>query len=490
MASEESRIMQEKYLQLKREYGKTSVILQEFGRDIKERYHIGHQLEGTVRSQSAQFHLAVHRSLNLKRAVKSYYLGDANLETNRVLFSSHPVQDFDMILGEIKALTELTHPNIIRLHEVFIDQKFLHLVLDLCKGGELFDLIVNDRLLTNDAMAIFIQILEGVKYMHEKGFAHRGLCLENVLFADSDKKKIKIIGLSGASRSISGFKMKYGSPMYMAPEVFAENYNEKCDVWSLGVIFYTMVVGHQPFQARSFPDLKKKVQSRDVIKSPNYKNLEKDTKKFIHLLLASKKRPSAGEIFEVPFVKRFLSQNNKIAVKRLIRTVKSIRIDTVYSIKVRFSNKLKIAIYKILSPFNVLHDLNALDGLWREFDVNGTEVLMEADLVNNIERILSKPDLSTKAHQMLKKFDLDKRGCITKDEFVGLLCDISDKAIIRQAFNLLDTNEDGFIGPEDFDAYFNVDDYENLRKMMTDTLDNDKMDFETFSVLVTKFVSS
>ena len=488
MENSQVQIIQEKYLNTKRLVGRTAVLLHEFGKNIKERYHISSLLPGTVRSQNAQFHVAVHRGLDLKRAVKSYYLGDACLETNRVIFSKHPLQDFDLILNEVRALCELSHPNLVRLYEVFIDQKYIHLVMDLCKGGELFDVIMNDRLLTVDAMSIFIQILDGVRYIHEKGFAHRGLCLENVLFQDNDKKKIKITGFSGACKSSDGFRFKYGSPMYMAPEVFNDNYDEKCDVWSAGVIFYTMVVGHQPFQARSFPDLKKKVQDKHIIKSPQYKSLEKETKKFIQMLLSSKKRPSSAEVHSSAFVKKFLSQNNKLAIKRLMRTVKSIRIDSSFTIKVKFSNKLKIAVYKILAPLNVLHDSNSLDCLWREFDVNGTEVLMEADLVNNIERILSKPDLSAKAHHILKKFDLDKRGCVTKDEFVGLLCDLTDKAVIRQAFNILDKDEDGLIGPEDFDDYFNMPDYDNLKKMMLETLEKDKIDFETLCVLITKFV--
>jgi Ca2+-binding EF-hand superfamily protein len=170
--------------------------------------------------------------------------------------------------------------------------------------------------------------------------------------------------------------------------------------------------------------------------------------------------------------------------------VKSIRNDYGFSLKVRLGNKLKIAVYKILSPLNLLHDITSLEALWVELDSNGLDVIMESDLVHNIETLLSKSELSEKAFNMLKKFDLDSRGCVSKDEFIGLLVEISDKSLIRQAFNSLDQDSDGLIDSSDFDSYFKTADYEGLKKLFQESLEKSKVDFETFFVLVTKFVVS
>jgi calcium-dependent protein kinase len=475
---------------MKRTISKTSVILYDFSQDIREKYHIGHLMEGTVRSQIAQFHCCHHRDLNMKRVVKTYYISDAQLTTAGLFFRSHPIQDFDLILNEIRALSELNHPSILRLYEVYMTEKYIHLVLEYLKGGEVYDSLTFDRFGLNESVAVLIQLLEAVKYMHEKGYAHRALCVENLMFVGNDKKRVKIIGFSGAAKTTFGFRQRFGSPMYMAPEVFNQDYDEKCDVWALGVIFFTMVCGHQPFQSNNFNDLMKKITKVNYISSANYKNLDKEVKKFIKKILVVKNRPSADKILKFPLILKYLSENNKKVIKRLIKSVKSIRNDYGFSLKVRLGNKLKIAVYKILSPLNLLHDITSLEALWVELDSNGLDVIMESDLVHNIETLLSKSELSEKAFNMLKKFDLDSRGCVSKDEFIGLLVEISDKSLIRQAFNSLDQDSDGLIDSSDFDSYFKTADYEGLKKLFQESLEKSKVDFETFFVLVTKFVVS
>ena len=490
MESEELAYMIEKYRFMKSGIPKTSVILYDFSEDIREKYHIGNIMEGTARSDIAQFHFCIHRDLNLKRIVKSYYIADGQMTNAGIIFNSHPLQDFDLILNEILALSELNHPSIVRLYEVYMTEKYVHLVMEHLKGGELFDALSYDSLGINESISILIQLLEAIKYMHEKGYAHRGLCIENILFVGTDKKRLKLIGFNGAAKSPFKVRDRYGSPMYMAPEVFHQDYDEKCDIWSLGVIFFTMVCGHQPFQSNSFNDLMKKVAKTDFISSPNWKNLDKEVKNFIKKILVCKDRPSADKILNFPLIKRFLNENNKQLIKRLIKSVKSLRDDLGFSHKVKLGNKLKISVYKILSPLNLIHDLITLENLWLELDSNGLDVVMEADLVQSIETLLSKPELSEKAFNMLKKFDSDNRGCVSKDEFIGLLVEINDKALVRQAFNILDQDSDGLVDSNDFDYYFKTSDYDGLKKLIQECFEKSKLDFETFFILVTKYIVS
>lgn len=488
METEELKFMQDKYVEMKGSIAKSTAVLHEFGGNIREKYHIGYPLEGTIHSSIAQFRNCIHRDLNLKRAIKSYYIADAIFSNSSVSFTSHSLMNFELILNEIKALSELNHPNLLRLYDVYFDSKYIHLVTDFCKGGELFELLYQDRLSVDDSLGIYIQIIEAIKFIHSKGYCHRGLCIENIMFADNDKKKVKIIGFSGAVKVNGPMRYKYGSPMYMAPEVFQDNYTELCDEWSAGVIFFTMVTGHQPFQSSDFHQLSKRVQNRDFIRSENWKTLPKLVKKFLKKILQIKNRPNAQKILEMPLIKKYQKENNKQAIKKLMRTIKSIKPESNFSQKIKLSNKIKIAVYKILSPFNVLHDLNGLEGLWNELDADGSEMLMESDIVNNIERVLNKQELSHRAHQIIKKFDLDRRGCVTKDEFIGLLCDLTDRNLLMQAFNILDFDCNGIISPADFDVYFKCTDYENLTKLMQEANGTTSLDYESFSLLVTKFV--
>lgn len=490
MESEELAYMKEKYRDMKSGISKTSVIIYDYSQDIREKYHIGNLIEGTVRSDIAQFHLCIHRDLNIKRIVKSYYISDGEMTSTGIIFKSHHIQDFDLILSEIRALSELNHPNIVRLYEVYMTEKYVHLVMEHLKGGELFDTLSYESLGISESLLILIQLLEATKYMHEKGYAHRGLCIENILFVGNDKKRVKMIGFNGAAKYSAGFQIRYGSPMYMAPEVFHQDYDEKCDIWSLGVIFFTMVCGHQPFQSDSFNEIMKKVVKIDYISSLNWKNMDKEVKKFIKSILVSKDRPSAGKILKLPLIQKYLNENNKQVIKRLIKSVKSIRNDLDFSHKVKLGNKLKISVYKILSPLNLIQDLIALEYLWLELDSNGLDVIMESDLAQSIESLLSRSELSEAAFNMLKKFDLDNKGCVSKDEFIGLLVEINDKALVRQAFDLLDQDSDGLIDPNDFDYYFKTSDYDGLKKLIQESLEKSKLDFETFYILITKFVVS
>lgn len=488
MDSEEQQFMQAKYMELKAGIQKTSTILHEFGRDIKERYHIGFPLEGSARSQIAKFRSCTHRDMGFKRAVKTYYIADGLLNNVGLNFQSHPQLNFTLIMNEIKALSELTHPNILRLYEVYFDSKYIHLVTEFCKGRELYDRLYVEGMTPENAVVIFIQILEGIKYMHSKGYVHRGLCIENVMFLDYEKKKIKIISFSGAVKYQEGLTEKYGSPMYMAPEVFAGNYDETCDVWSAGVIFFTMITGHQPFQSLFFNGLVKSITELNFIRSQEWLSTDKIIANFIKKILVLKNRPSAEVVLDFPLIRKHLNYQNKVAIKQLMRTVKSIKPESNFSMKIQLANKLRIIIYKILYPLNVLHDVASLERLWGELDLKNANFLMEKEIVNNIERVLNKQNMGNKAHQILKKFDLDKRGGVNKDEFIGLMCDISDKNLLMMAFNALDPLGKGSITPSDVDTYFEIKNYDNLEKLMVDAFDSTTLSYEDFYLLVTKYL--
>ena len=101
-------------------------------------------------------------------------------------------------------------------------------------------------------------LLEAVCYLHSKGIVHRDIKPENVVF--NDRNVLKLVDF-GTSRVISGKNMKqtHGTPYYIAPEVLKESYNEKCDIWSCGVIFYILISGLPPFNGRDDDEILEKV---------------------------------------------------------------------------------------------------------------------------------------------------------------------------------------------------------------------------------------
>uniref|UniRef100_A0A8C1HBG7 Calcium/calmodulin-dependent protein kinase type IV n=2 Tax=Cyprinus carpio TaxID=7962 RepID=A0A8C1HBG7_CYPCA len=160
--------------------------------------------------------------------------------------------DKKIVRTEIGVLLRLSHPNIIRLKEIFETEMEIFLILELVTGGELFDRIVERGYYSErDAAHVIKQILEAVAYLHENGVVHRDLKPENLLYADLSidaPLKIADFGLSKIIDEQVTMKTVCGTPGYCAPEILRGNaYGPEVDMWSVGVILYILLCGFEPF---------------------------------------------------------------------------------------------------------------------------------------------------------------------------------------------------------------------------------------------------
>ncbi|XP_059923237.1 calcium/calmodulin-dependent protein kinase type IV [Gadus macrocephalus] len=160
--------------------------------------------------------------------------------------------DKKIVRTEIGVLLRLSHPNIIRLKEIFETETNITLVLELVTGGELFDRIVERGYYSErDAAHVIHQILEAVAYLHENGVVHRDLKPENLLYEDMSLDaplKIADFGLSKIIDDQVPMKTVCGTPGYCAPEILRGNaYGPEVDMWSVGVILYILLCGFEPF---------------------------------------------------------------------------------------------------------------------------------------------------------------------------------------------------------------------------------------------------
>jgi serine/threonine protein kinase len=151
---------------------------------------------------------------------------------------------------EIDTMAYLRHDNLIALYDFFWDERNFYLILDLCRGGELFDYIVDhDQLDEPVAALVFQQIVAAIAYCHSVGVAHRDLKPENVLIVDFPYIKVADFGLCGFISDQQLMRTFCGSPCYCAPECLCRiQYDgRKSDIWSLGVILFAMVTGEHPW---------------------------------------------------------------------------------------------------------------------------------------------------------------------------------------------------------------------------------------------------
>jgi len=161
--------------------------------------------------------MCVHRESGAQRAVK-------------VLRKSHMDEDEKrMLFNEINILKEIDHPNIIKMYEFFEDEKRYYLVTEICKGGELFDEILQRGKFTErDGAILMKQVLSCINYCHQANIVHRDLKPENILLEQNkefDQIKIIDFGTSLVYDPNRNLDEKLGTPYYIAPEVLNKNYN-------------------------------------------------------------------------------------------------------------------------------------------------------------------------------------------------------------------------------------------------------------------------
>ncbi|KJE92045.1 Mark1 protein [Capsaspora owczarzaki ATCC 30864] len=166
------------------------------------------------------------------------------------------------LFREVRIMKMLDHPNIIKLYEVIDTPTTLYLVMEYASGGELFDfLVAHGKMKEKEARIKFRQIVSAVQYCHSRRVIHRDLKAENLLL-DADFN-IKIADFGFSNQFTPGDKLDTfcGSPPYAAPELFqGKKYDgPEVDIWSLGVILYTLISGSLPFDGSNLKELRERV---------------------------------------------------------------------------------------------------------------------------------------------------------------------------------------------------------------------------------------
>ena len=213
---------------------------------------------------------------------------------------------------EFQIMKQLDHPGIVKCYDTFESYAHDFLMLELCRGGELFDRIVQMTSFSETMAAdITYQVLSALRYMHGKGIVHRDLKPENLLLADDTPEslvKVTDFGLSHVLDAESHLMTEpCGTLAYIAPEILqmdageVAHYDKQVDVWSMGTIVYILLSGRPPFPQKNEKKCMKLIKKGEYqFKSPQWDPISEEAKAFISRMLVvdPKERATIGSLLE------------------------------------------------------------------------------------------------------------------------------------------------------------------------------------------------
>ncbi|TBU45432.1 Pkinase-domain-containing protein [Dichomitus squalens] len=250
-------------------------------------------------------------------------MGTHRLTGTRVAIKQIPKAMSAALTREIHHHRQLHHPHVTQLYEVIATESSIWLVTELCSGGELFDYLAEKgRLNEDEARVLFGQLCLAVAYVHEKGIVHRDLKLENVLLDERCRVKLGDFGFTREFEKGTLLETFCGTTGYAAPEMLlAKKYlGPEVDVWSLGVILYTLLTGTLPFDDDDESVMREKV-IRGVYDDPEW--LSDDARGLLSGILQVEptKRLTIAQILTHPWFTTIHKNPNRDSVRSAASTI-------------------------------------------------------------------------------------------------------------------------------------------------------------------------
>ena len=437
-----------------------------------------------------------NRITGSKRAMKVISKGD-----------NCSAEDDKEINNEIEILRTLDHPNILKIFEFYSSKESYSIVTELCQGGELFQEIVERGPFNENYSAyVMFQILSAINYCHKMKIIHRDLKPENILIIERDSNgmpRIKIADFGTSKLVEKGHVQRklVGSSYYIAPEVLKKHYDEKCDLWSCGVIMYILLSGRPPFGGDNDKEIMEKVivGKYDLETSP-FDKLSKSGKDLIQKLLTFEptKRITAEQALSHPWFKENKSKElfNKIkdesTIRKMIQNLKVYKRDSIIQ---------ETALAYLVHNFPQMKDVVNACKLFNQMDVDGDGKINKKEFLKGLQNKISSDTLKSDVDTIFKNIDMDNNGYIEYEEFVRAAVDkehFIDKRVIQFAFKYFDKDDSGEITFDEIEAVFkesvadksNV--HESLKKIIdeVDTNGDGIISFQEFADIMRKMLKN
>ena len=403
--------------------------------------------------------------------------------------------DERVFLKEIEILAKLEHPNIIRIYEYFTDEINYYVITEYISGGELYETITKIHQF-NESKAAYImkQILGALNYLHSFGIVHRDIKPENMLVeptSSNDNINIKLIdfGTCNYVTSEKNLTLKVGSPYYIAPEVLNKNYNQKCDIWSAGVLLYILLIGFPPFKGKSTSELFTNIKKGEYPKEgKEWESVSEEGRDLIVKMLEYDpgKRLSAQECLEHPWIVSLGKNNNKLSETQ-IHLLPSV-LNNIYNLNAKEKLQQATIAYIVHSVYSS-KEIEELKKVFQALDVNGDGMLTYTEIKEGFEKYFGKRISEVKLNKIIEEMDSNSDGIISYEEFLRVALNqkmILDEKNLRLAFDKFDLNKDGKLSKEEIQMILGTSGFDYITALLQ-IIDNNKdgyISFDEFKTLM------
>lgn len=379
------------------------------------------------------------------------------------------------------------HTNVVTLTSTHEDREAVHIVMELCAGGELFDSIVESgNFSEKKAAQVFRKMVHVVHHCQELGVMHRDLKPENFLLTSKDANgelKLTDFGLGVFFKPGERFKDLVGSPYYVAPEVLRKNYSHEADMWSLGVILYILLSGLPPFWGDTEEQIFKMVLRGHIdFKTDPWPKISDAAKDCVKRLLQQdvSQRATAQDILKHDWLVKEGAANDVLLDHVVLGRMK----------KFAGHNKLKKVCLMVVGQNLSTDEITGMKELFKSIDTDNSGTITVAELRKAMTQWGHKIS-EAELQNLINVADVDGDGLIDYNEFVAGTMHTSKlekEELLQKAFKQMDKDGSGSIDVNELaDALkqfgiYGSDEAELLQS--ADANGDGQIDYQEFSFLL------
>lgn len=418
--------------------------------------------------------------------------------------SATHASDHELLVTEIDINLGLDHPNIAKLFNVYEDSRAVYMVLELCQGKDILALIAEQKRLSEPISAFVMDsLLSAVAYLHSTSVSicHRDLKLDNMLLKKNtpwNDNTIKLIDFGLAQRFTPGetkLTGKVGTPSYIPPEVYAlKNYNEKADVWSCGVIMYTLLSGFFPFSGNKESDIYMSVTTDKLeFDDDIWKGIDQGAKDLITMMLYKDpvQRVSAMAARHHEWIldrqEHCTGERSSLLVRGTLDAQQYANLQA-FSAKTRFEKVAATMVAHLLDD----SEIEQIQRKFKALDANGDGKLS----LKEIEEAITGEGLKDDLQELFDEIDFNSSSQIEYSTFIASMMDeryFHKEEHLWRAFKSMDQNNVGAITVQELakalqdldssDAPVTADEIKRIMEK-ADTNGDGQITFDEFAALI------